>query len=344
MFIYSHFESPPRYQYLHSLLNRQIDGGSSYFVDTYHIAKILRHSHAREFRTLCNEDVEFAYVNGDKYTTFRRRTIETVLNAQGEKTITAVNYSPPFQGELTLSAEAPYESNISLPKHSPPLSELERLKDTTHIHGPSTTYLKRLRKLHEALSLFAALCEKEENQYEFLLKEGDCVVFDNRRVLHGRRAFRFMTQEEVGEGAMKESDGKIIAPVEIARPEEDAEKGGVVISSSLEPVSTLTPSIDSNASLSSPTPVSPPPPSEVDTRGRWLKGAYLDADELNSKWRVGHLASIKRAAAQDLKIAEARRMRRQDEQLFIESSVMESRDRAADLALREEGERNIHLE
>jgi gamma-butyrobetaine dioxygenase len=30
---------------------------------------------------------------------------------------------------------------------------------------------------------------QEQNQYKYLLKEGDAVIFDNRRVLHARTAF-----------------------------------------------------------------------------------------------------------------------------------------------------------
>lgn len=33
------------------------------------------------------------------------------------------------------------------------------------------------------------ILERPENRYEYLLKEGDAAVFDNRRVLHARAAF-----------------------------------------------------------------------------------------------------------------------------------------------------------
>jgi hypothetical protein len=38
---------------------------------------------------------------------------------------------------------------------------------------------------------------KESNrEWEFTLEEGDLVLFDNRRVLHARRAFRDLTEAE----------------------------------------------------------------------------------------------------------------------------------------------------
>ncbi|KAI5832290.1 Clavaminate synthase-like protein [Schizophyllum commune Tattone D] len=66
------------------------------------------------------------------------------------KRLKHVNYSPPFQAPLLL--------------------------DT-----PSGFY--------EAMKRFADILGEGENRYEYLLREGDAVLFDNRRVLHSRTAF-----------------------------------------------------------------------------------------------------------------------------------------------------------
>ena len=42
------------------------------------------------------------------------------------------------------------------------------------------------------------ILESPENRYEYLLKEGDVAVFDNRRVLHARTAF---TSESLEDGS-----------------------------------------------------------------------------------------------------------------------------------------------
>ena len=41
----------------------------------------------------------------------------------------------------------------------------------------------------KAASAFQAIAEAEENMLEVKLKEGECVIFDNRQILHGRRQF-----------------------------------------------------------------------------------------------------------------------------------------------------------
>lgn len=61
-----------------------------------------------------------------------------------------VNYSPPFQG-------------IMIPTN--------------------------FEQYHRAISIFAKLLASAEYRYELVLKEGQCVVFNNRRTLHARRAF-----------------------------------------------------------------------------------------------------------------------------------------------------------
>lgn len=40
------------------------------------------------------------------------------------------------------------------------------------------------------------ILESPGNRYEYLLKEGDVVVFDNRRVLHARTAFASKNLED----------------------------------------------------------------------------------------------------------------------------------------------------
>lgn len=111
------------------------------------------------------------------------------LEPGSDTRIHAINYSPPFQGPLPVE--------------------------------PSDGEAARLARLHAALRMFADKCDDPANRYEVQLEPGDCVVFDNRRVLHARTAFEW-TPDEVG----------------------------------------------------------------GEEKGRWLKGAYCDGDEVRSKWRV----------------------------------------------------------
>ena len=67
-----------------------------------------------------------------------------------EQEIEFINYSPPFQAPLALD--------------TPPA-------------------------LYDALGKFARMLEDPAVRFEYLLREGDAMLFDNRRVLHARTAF-----------------------------------------------------------------------------------------------------------------------------------------------------------
>lgn len=153
LFYYSYFESPPRYQLLHCLRNK-VDGGSSYFVDSYNAAEELRATQPAVFETLCRAKVHFHYDNDGYYYSYDHPTIKRQGGTGANGKIEAVNYSPPFQGPWLPQAT---DQRLSLP---PALHEFEKLLD------------------------------RPEAKYEFTMREGDLVLFDNRRVLHARRAFK----------------------------------------------------------------------------------------------------------------------------------------------------------
>lgn len=83
--------------------------------------------------------------------------------------LSAVNYSPPFQSPLPLHP-------------------------TPHLHTPSDRAL-----FYAALKRFSDLTLDEEFRYERQMQEGECVIFDNRRVLHSRRGFEWNENEKEGE-------------------------------------------------------------------------------------------------------------------------------------------------
>ena len=51
------------------------------------------------------------------------------------------------------------------------------------------TLVKKVERWHNAARKLGALLSRQETIYERLMKPGECVIFDNTRVLHGRRAF-----------------------------------------------------------------------------------------------------------------------------------------------------------
>lgn len=149
-----YFQHPPRYQILHCLRNRVV-GGASIFVDSLHAARVLRDTHPNDFDTLTKTPVAFHYINDGHHLHHNHPTIElaplsTLSSPSSELEISHVNYSPPFQAPLPLSTS---------------------------------------REFYLALQRFSKLLNDPQNTYEYTLREGDAVLFDNRRVLHARTAF-----------------------------------------------------------------------------------------------------------------------------------------------------------
>jgi len=147
-----YFDPPPRFQVLHCLRNR-VRGGTSLFVDAFAAAYALHATHPADFAHLVATPVPFHYVNDARHLHHARPTISlgyALAASAGEPHITAVSYSPPFQAPL--------------PRDTPP-------------------------EFYDALGRFTALTEAPTAVYSRRLSEGDAVVFDNRRVLHGRTAF-----------------------------------------------------------------------------------------------------------------------------------------------------------
>ncbi|KAI0088395.1 hypothetical protein BDY19DRAFT_196177 [Irpex rosettiformis] len=153
-----YFQHPPRYQFLHCLRNR-VNGGSSVVVDALHAAQHLRTINPSAFNILATVPTHFHYINNGEHYHQSHPTIELDHDSSSvEKPIKFVNYSPPFQAPLS----------------------------------PSTP-----EEFYHALSAFVGLLEGPGAKFEYLLREGDVMMFDNRRVLHARTAF-----------TDKEGDGK----------------------------------------------------------------------------------------------------------------------------------------
>lgn len=167
-----YFHHPPRYQFLHSLRNRSIKGGGSFFSDAFYAASTLRKSHPEAFALLASTSVPFHYVNDGHHLVQRHPTIELdpLDPSPSNAEIAHINYSPPFQAPL--------------PPSTPP-------------------------KFYAALKLFADLVNDPSALFNYTLKEGDAVIFDNRRVLHGRHAF---SRVDVDQDEKSESpDGRVNA-------------------------------------------------------------------------------------------------------------------------------------
>ncbi|OHF01762.1 TfdA family Taurine catabolism dioxygenase TauD [Colletotrichum orchidophilum] len=147
-----YLESPPRIQLLHCLEN-SCSGGESIFSDALRATTWLEKFTPQAYRALTKTLVPYHYnKNGFFYRQARPVIVHSDLVVNRE-----VWWSPPFQAPFPV---------------------------------PSTkSRLKSWQVWIQAARLFQETLEHENNVYQHKLQPGECVLFDNRRVLHGRRAF-----------------------------------------------------------------------------------------------------------------------------------------------------------
>ncbi|KAI5212461.1 Clavaminate synthase-like protein [Aureobasidium subglaciale] len=161
-----YMQQPPRLQLLHCL-RASTEGGVSLFSDSYRAMDQLHKMNYDGFRTLVETPVNFHYDNDSHHYFRQRRTFQlqdgTPLPHKDMQRVwnlfEAVNWAPPFQ--------APF----------------------CHKTDGDVHFAESIRAWHQAAQLFRDLTEMEANVYRRQMAPGECVIFDNRRVLHARTAF-----------------------------------------------------------------------------------------------------------------------------------------------------------
>jgi alpha-ketoglutarate-dependent taurine dioxygenase len=147
-----YYESPPGLQLLHCLaFDDGIVGGESTLVDAFAVAEALRRDAPDAFATLARIPATFVkdHANRDHPVLMSYRRPHLALSASAE--LVGVFWSPPFEGPLL----------------APP-ADVPR-------------YYAAYRRLHESIEAAPAV--------EHRLRPGEMLVFNNRRMLHGRRGF-----------------------------------------------------------------------------------------------------------------------------------------------------------
>lgn len=149
---------PPGYQVLHCMRN-SLAGGESLFSDAGRAVEAIRHKRNDLFFRLAELPARYGYhVNGQHYEMLRP-VVQRPLPEQKPRYFTHVNYSPPFQ------------------KPIPPVAD-----NSDDEHKTLQHWLAAMRMLSDEI-------EAPENMFELKLQPGQCVIFDNRRVVHARRGF-----------------------------------------------------------------------------------------------------------------------------------------------------------
>ncbi|KAL2817442.1 hypothetical protein BDW59DRAFT_133143 [Aspergillus cavernicola] len=170
-----YMNEPPGFQLLHCLRN-SCDGGESLFADAFKAAKNMQTHHPKWYERLTKTWLNYHYPHKDNSYSNAWPVFQLASPYEGGEALTHVNYSPPFQ-------------------------------------GPRNEYLGKQKISYEdqqeelaALKFFAEYLEQPENMFELKLNPGECVIFENRRVVHARRQFNTGAGERWLAGAYVDED------------------------------------------------------------------------------------------------------------------------------------------
>uniref|UniRef100_A0A7S3PC69 TauD/TfdA-like domain-containing protein n=1 Tax=Amphora coffeiformis TaxID=265554 RepID=A0A7S3PC69_9STRA len=167
----AYYTSPPGFQMLHCVNNAGTVGGESFLIDAMAAAAEFRSLAPDLYQVLLESEATFVKQRGDADMVFRRPHIEE----DSSGTVTAVHWSPPFEGPLAIDSSKVDDYFMAY-------TAFERMLND---FLPSDCYLLPLsNELERQLIEYS-----REFTVERKLEEGDIMVFNNHRMLHGRRSF-----------------------------------------------------------------------------------------------------------------------------------------------------------
>lgn len=167
---------PQLEQLLHCLAS-DADGGESTFVDGFLVAETLRRESPEDFRVLCETPIPF------------RVKVCVCLSANRRRMALP---------RLTHPSTDPHHANQDgdgFHYYKVPTICLADSGELVEVHynertrGPLELAAAEVPKVYQALARFQAIVLRPENAVEVKMKKNDCIAFNNRRILHGRKAF-----------------------------------------------------------------------------------------------------------------------------------------------------------
>ena len=171
----SYYESQPGFQLLHCIENGTgIQGGESTLIDGMAAANEFQSLAPELFGILCTYEATFLKQREMADIEYRRPHIE--VDAASRSTVVGFRWSPPFEGPLCIPPEHVKDFSIAY-------AGLERMLDNSLPHDP---YISEIDpSLERQLRDYAI-----EHTWEQRLEPGQILIFNNQRLLHGRRGFR----------------------------------------------------------------------------------------------------------------------------------------------------------
>ncbi|EGD74914.1 hypothetical protein PTSG_07142 [Salpingoeca rosetta] len=155
-----YYESPPGLQFLHALqFDDTVAGGESVLMDAFAVASRFRDLHPAHFDVLTRVPMRFQKVHYERELPVHIASLKPIIRLDHNGEIVEVTWSPPFEGPL-----------------------------------PNTLPVDQVSAFYEAYVAFAQCIHAWDDLHvERRLHTGDVLTFNNRRMLHGRRAFDLRT-------------------------------------------------------------------------------------------------------------------------------------------------------
>ncbi|KAI4177964.1 MAG: hypothetical protein LQ343_000048 [Gyalolechia ehrenbergii] len=197
-------DDPPGLQILHCL-QASTQGGESLFSDALRAVTRIRKSRPDLYATLESFPVTYHYRNNTRshieVTTWPHEALDYLPDVNPETlgpepSIKAINWSPPFQAPFLLNIGNDVrrlptkEDRTSTPDASQPMRQPD---------SEFRIYFDAIRHLKKELEAGDAVFERK-------LEPGTAVIFDNRRIVHARKAFRDRGGERWLRGAYVNAD------------------------------------------------------------------------------------------------------------------------------------------
>lgn len=191
-----YMEQPPHLQFLHCIRSSAV-GGASLFTDSFKAVTELFSKDEDAFCELEKRLITFHYDHIDSHYYQQSRPLIELAplrfgnrgfpNYKGFRAIaTKINTDPRLQKMFKL------EDHLEAVSWAPPFQAPFQTWNS-HLYGPWQNLTAELenhvRYWYPAARKFNDIIHREENIHERMMKPGECVLFDNRRVLHARRAF-----------------------------------------------------------------------------------------------------------------------------------------------------------
>lgn len=190
-----YMQQPPHLQLLHCIRS-SAKGGASLFTDSFRAARDLLRADFQAFSDLAALDTMFHYHHPSSHLYQQLRTVLEMkpLKLRGNTLRNVATFAKAWESH-GIRGQPDYMSLLSSVAWSPPfqgpfgryrkLVKPSDAKDLPYLAGVNA----RLEKWHAAAQQFSALVHEPRGIYERLMRPGECVIFDNRRVLHARKAF-----------------------------------------------------------------------------------------------------------------------------------------------------------